>query len=204
MERVWTGKRVLERATNGDAAVPAAAAVAAGLDRAAFGALYDREAVRVYRYCLARLGDREAAEDATSQTFVSALAALPRYQERGNFTGWLFAIAHNAVADVQRRQRWLVPESGQERVDPDPTPEAAALGAEKVRELRALLVALPPAQRRALELRLAGLDGSEVAAAMGRSSQAVRLLQFRAIAKLRLLMGVAAGASKGDDDARSR
>ena len=81
----------------------AALAVRARVDREAFAALYARYVDPVYRYSLSRLGDREAAEDATSQVFVHALAALPRYREQGSFRSWLFAIAHNVVTDAGRR-----------------------------------------------------------------------------------------------------
>ena len=75
-------------------------------DRAAFGPLYDRYADLVYRYCLRRLGNRETAEDATGQTFVKVLAALPTYRDDGpSFRSWLFAIAHNVLVDVERGRR---------------------------------------------------------------------------------------------------
>ena len=184
-----------EEATGSDAAL----VVRAKADPKAFGALYDRYAVPVYRYCHARLGDREAAEDATSQVFTSALAALPRYRERGTFAAWLFTIAHNAVADAQRRQGRLVPTTIPDQVDRAPTPEEHALAAEERRTLAALLAQLPPDQRRALELRLAGLTGVEIAEVLGRSHRAVKMLQFRAVAKLRLLLGVEAGREETDD-----
>src|SRR5215216_3517277 len=69
-------------------------------DPQAFTALYDRYFNAVYGYCLSQLGDPDAAEDASSQTFLKALAALPRYSESGQFRPWLFAIAHNAVLDA--------------------------------------------------------------------------------------------------------
>jgi DNA-directed RNA polymerase specialized sigma24 family protein len=43
------------------------------------------------------LGTREAAEDANTEIFMRALAALPAYRA-GEFRSWLFAIAHNVVA----------------------------------------------------------------------------------------------------------
>lgn len=75
---------------------------AAQADRQAFAPLYDRYLDPVYRYCLRRLGSREAAEDATGQVFAKALAALPGYRDR-SFRGWLFTIAHNVVGDAFRR-----------------------------------------------------------------------------------------------------
>ena len=55
--------------------------------------------------------------------------------------------------------------------------------------LLAAVARLPDDQRFAVELRLAGLNGPEVAAAMGRSHDAVRKLQLRAIEKLRAELG---------------
>jgi DNA-directed RNA polymerase specialized sigma24 family protein len=52
------------------------------------------------------------------------------------------------------------------------------------------LTRLPEGQRRVVELRLAGLTGPEVAAALGRSHDAVRSEQRRALAALRELLGI--------------
>lgn len=170
-------------------------------DQAAFGVLYDRYAVRIYRYCYRRLGNRETAEDATSHVFIKAMASLPHYREGGSFAGWLFAIAFSTTTDLQRRWRptaalddaGLVPDAAA-------SPEEAAIAAEGRDHLRTLIAGLPSDQRRAVELRLAGLTGAEVAAAMGRSLQSVKMLQFRAIGRLRHLLGVGPLTQDAADD----
>src|SRR5687767_6167045 len=73
-------------------------------DREAFAVLYDRYLARVHGYCYRLLGEREAAEDATTDTFMRALTALPACRT-GSFRSWLFAITHNVIADEWRRQR---------------------------------------------------------------------------------------------------
>lgn len=159
-------------------------------DREAFGLLYDRYAERVYRYCYRRLGQREAAEDATAQVFAKALPALASYREGGTFAAWLFAIAHTTTSDALRRRRLSLPlDLANDRPDSEPTPEEAAIAAEERLGVRRLLAHLPPDQRQAMELRLAGLTGVEVAAAMGRTHRAVKMLQFRAIQRLRVELG---------------
>jgi DNA-directed RNA polymerase specialized sigma24 family protein len=55
-------------------------------------------------------------------------------------------------------------------------------------EVRALLLRLPPDQRRILELRLAGLTGPEIAAVLGKRLGAVKVAQSRAIARLRQIL----------------
>jgi RNA polymerase sigma-70 factor, ECF subfamily len=173
---------------------------AAQLDRRAFAPLYLRYVDPVYRYCLRWLGAKEVAEDVTAQVFARAMDALPRYRtDSSSFRSWLFAIAHNALVDTQRARRptgslmlaALVP-------DGRPGPEDQALAAEEQRTVRDLLAGLAPEQRRVLELRLAGLTTNEIASALGRSPEAVRMTQSRAAARLRDLLatkqeGVASG-----------
>lgn len=68
----WTGERNPDRAgdTEPDDEM---LATAARDDSAVFDALYTRYVGPIYRYCHVRLGSREAAEDATSATFVKAI-----------------------------------------------------------------------------------------------------------------------------------
>ncbi len=171
----------------------AALVAAARQNRAAFAPLYQRYVDPVYRYCLRRLASREAAEDATAQVFAKALAALPSYRENGpSFRSWLFAIAHNVLVDAQRARRpQLDLDDAFALTDPDPGPEERALAAEGRREVEMLLASVPPDQRRVLELRLAGLTTAEIATAIGCSPGAVRASQYRAVKRLRLVMGLA-------------
>lgn len=153
-------------------------------DRDAFALLYDRYAARVYRFCYRRLGERQAAEDATGDVFVRALERLDTYRG-GSFPAWLFAIARTTVSDRFRdgdvarlNERW-------DAVDPDQRPDEAALAREDARTIAALLEVLPGDQREVIELRLAGLTGAEIAESMGRSVSAIKMLQLRAMKRLR-------------------
>jgi RNA polymerase sigma-70 factor (ECF subfamily) len=75
-------------------------------DRAAFGELYDRYAKDIYAFAYWRLYTREAAEDATSDIFMKALTALPRYRvDAGTFKAWLYTIARNTVIDLVRSRK---------------------------------------------------------------------------------------------------
>src|SRR5829696_6811768 len=155
-------------------------------DPASFALLYRRYVDPIYRYCYRRLGTRESAEDVTALIFTKALSALPSYRVNGpSFRSWLFAIAHNAVADDLRSRRPAAPlAAALDQIDPMPTPESAALAAEGGRRVRDLLRLLPPEQAQIVELRLAGLTGVEIALALGRTPNAVKVAQYRAYSRL--------------------
>lgn len=181
-----------------DVATPDEAALVerAKRDRLAFAPLYLRYLDPVHRYCYRRLGSREAAEDATALIFERALKALPAY--RGDvFRAWLFTIAHNVVADCYRAGRPNAPLAAAAAVaDPAPPPEEIAVLADERRLLLAALPLLPDDQRRVMELRLAGLPAVEVALVLGRSPEAVRAMQLRAVRRLQALLVTASAAKE--------
>ena len=83
-------------------------------DPARFDALYRKYLAQVYSYAFYELGDHHDAEDATERTFLLALGALPRFEERARpadgegastFRVWLFQIARNVVANLRRSRR---------------------------------------------------------------------------------------------------
>lgn len=166
-------------------------------DRERFAALYDQYFALIYRFCLVRLGTPERAEDAAHQVFVRALEAFGRYQDTGRAREWLFTIAHNVVANEATRRMAASLEAEDDLPDPDHSPEAQALAATEQQALREAISRLPEDHRRAIELRIAGLTGREIAAEMGRSPDAVKMLHLRAIDRLRAELG---GHQKGGRD----
>jgi RNA polymerase sigma-70 factor (ECF subfamily) len=178
-------------------------------DPEAFALLYRSFFDQVYWYCFGRLGDAEAAEDATSQVFAKVLAALPRYEARegtpsGSFRSWLFRIAHNVVVDELRIRRPHDPLAAAAELEAaGPTPEDEAIAAERHRLLRGLLARLPEDQRRVVELRLAGLSSAEIGAELGRRPAAVDTALWRAVSRLRALLAETGDhAEEGRDAAR--
>jgi RNA polymerase sigma-70 factor (ECF subfamily) len=191
--RRWSSEAAPGAGTDAEAALVQAAKA----DRRNFAPLYDRYVDAVYRYCLRRLGTKEAAEDATAQVFVKVLAALPAYREDApSFRSWLFAIAHNTVVDAHRQRR---PDTSLDaalsRPDLGPGPAEAAEAAEDLALLRALLARLTDDQRALIELRLAGLSDAEIAATTGRDRKAVNAAQYRALQRLRALRDAASADS---------
>jgi RNA polymerase sigma-70 factor (ECF subfamily) len=182
------GKRAPTHDLASDDAAERAVIAAARHDRRAFAPLYAQYANPIYQYCYQRLGSHEAAEDATGVVFAKALDALPRYRD-GSFRSWLFTIAHNTIVDHFRAARREEPlESAEGIAAPGLALEELALAEDARRRLYAFLVQLPNEQRQVIELRLMELNGPEIAGVLGRSHAWVRVTQFRAVARLRLLM----------------
>lgn len=120
-------------------------------DRDAFTAFYERHVNRVYRFCLARLHDADAAADACQETMIAVWQGANRYGGRGSPTAWLFGIAVRRVQDAWRR------------VERRPTPvdvtaverpsEAGELETVEIRlDLAGGLQSLPPEQQESVLL----------------------------------------------------
>ncbi len=178
--------------TNDDAANDSALARMAQADPRAFSTLYERYVGPVYAYCLIRLNNREAAEDATSEVFVKALAGLGGYRN-GVFAAWLFQIAHNVVVDTQRKRHPQPLADADALPAPGPTLEDEAVNRMTRHDLRAALTQLSEEQRTVIEMQCAGWSGPRIAAVLGKSLTAVRMLRFRAVERLREL--IASGES---------
>lgn len=164
----------------------------------AFAPLYRRYIGPIYGYCHLRLGSREAAEDATSEVFLKALAGLEGYRD-GAFAAWLYRIARNVVVDAYRRRRWVPMEEAADMPDRALGPDAVAIARSEAEALRRALARLAEDQRAAIELDLAGWTGPQIAAALGRSPGAVRVLRYRAHRRLRAIL-----AAETDDKERGR
>jgi RNA polymerase sigma factor (sigma-70 family) len=139
----------------------------------------------VMRVCRALLGPVDA-EDAWSETFLSAMQAYPQLRPGSDVRAWLVTIAHRKAIDQLR--------GAARRPDPtEPLPERAAHDkpsdtwpVEPDEHLLAALAALPFKQRRAVVYRyLADLSYAEIAVLLGSSEAAARRSASDGIAKLR-------------------
>lgn len=161
-------------------------------ERDAFGQIYDRFQPAVYRYALVRVRMAADAEDVTAETFMAAFRTIGRYTWTGlPFEAWLFRIARSKIVDHQRRLARRPAMSDLDAIDPALLPQAAdvasvAVGREASAALFAAMRRLSADQQDVLALRFfGGLSVAETAHVMGRSSDAVKQLQFRAVAGLR-------------------
>lgn len=156
-------------------------------DLSRFEPLYERYFVRIYRYCLRRVENAEAAEDLTSLIFANALSGVQSYTG-GSVAAWLFRIAHNALANHYRSRR---PSVSLEQVNLDWADESGEplegiLLLEQQQLLALLVRQLPHESRDVLSLKIeGGLSAEEIGAVLGKSAGAVRVELHRIIKGLR-------------------
>jgi len=72
----------------------------------AFGELYEKYFDRIFHFIYRQMDDEDVTADLTSQTFLSVLKHLDRYQFRGvPFSAWLYKIASNEVNKYYRKRK---------------------------------------------------------------------------------------------------
>ncbi len=162
-----------------------------GMRQQPFDAIVTRYGPTVLRVCRAVLGP-SVADDAWSETFLSAMKAYPDLPADANVEAWLVTIAHRKAIDVTRATRRRAIPTG----DLPETVAAPVEGPDP--ELAGALAQLPPKQRQAVVYHyLAGLPYTDVAAILGGSTDASRRAAADGIAALRRSYpGVTANASR--------
>ena len=154
-----------------------------------FDVVVQRHGPAVLRVCRAVVGPIDA-DDAWSETFLSALRASPELPAPANVVAWLVTIAHRRAIDVHRaRGRRAVPVEDLGLVQgatPVAGPGAADDARDDADELYAALARLPERQRRAVAYHhLGGVPHAEVAVIVGSTPAAVRRASADGIAALR-------------------
>jgi RNA polymerase sigma-70 factor, ECF subfamily len=140
-------------------------------DAAAFEVYYDRHGGAAYSLAHRIVGDPQAAEDVTQETFLSIWRSRARYDPmRGSVRAWTLGIVRNRAIDALRREGGRAPkldlddEAALERKEAPERTEAEALRRETARQVRGALGALPTEQSQVIELAyFGGFTHSEIA-----------------------------------------
>ncbi len=162
-------------------------------DEKAMSELYELYFPRVYRYILARTGNQYDAEDLAEEVFMRVLEAIDRFQWReAPFSAWLFRIAHNALISQRRKDsaRGRSAPLSDDLAGNSAGPDELVANRLVLNDVMTAAQRLPEAQRQVIALRFAaGLSVAETARAMGKGEGNVKVIQHKAIAKLREWMG---------------
>jgi len=162
----------------------------------AFGELYERYRLRLFRSAFRILRNREDAEDAVQRSFQRAFTALARFREDSSFSTWMTRIAINEALMLLRQRRTLSlsqienydvdDDPGQEVADEHATPEQAFAEEESRSLVRQAISRLRESLRSVVLLReMQGLTSAETARRLGLSVAAVKARTFHARRHLR-------------------
>ncbi|MDQ3453424.1 MAG: sigma-70 family RNA polymerase sigma factor [Actinomycetota bacterium] len=146
-----------------------------------FEVVVERHGPTVLRVCRAVVGP-DAAEDAWSETFLSAMQAYSKLGVDSNVEAWLVTIAHRKAIDQIRAQ-------GRRAVPTDDLPEkgiSTGIPGGWERDLWSALKQLPLKQRQTVAYHyLAGLPYADIAEIVGGTPEAARRAAADGIATLR-------------------
>jgi RNA polymerase sigma-70 factor (ECF subfamily) len=150
--------------------------------------LYQEHLAAIYRFVYSKVGNREEAEDLTSQVFIKAVRSVDQARGAESIQGWLFQVARTTIADHWRRFYRLRVTSLEHLLDGGW--EGPAEGRGDLRSfqpearVQRLLDQLPERYREVLTYRfLLNYSVRETAEKMQLSEANIKVLQFRALRK---------------------
>src|SRR5260370_22098011 len=157
---------------------------AAQKDASRFAELYEANFHSVYAFVSRRVGNRQEAQDLTSEVFHRALANLKRFEWRGApFAAWLYRMAANAVADHYHEK------AREGEVPAEEISDDAMADAERRASVAQCVDRLPTEQRRVIVMRFIEQRSiREIAEDIGKTEGAIKQLQWRAMPNLRAQM----------------
>ncbi len=167
-------------------------------DSEAFAFIYDAYSGKLFRYLRIKVQSQQQAEDLLQETLVKIWRGLPGFNpDKGTFNAWAYRVAANTLNDFLRKV-YRAPEALEmsEGVEyaaaawqtESPSHEKRLDLELSLEELKSQMTGLPAAYRLVLEYRfLQDLTVEETAEVMSKSSLAIRLLQHRAVKKLKIL-----------------
>ncbi len=173
-------------------------------DEKAFEEFYKRFFAKVYNYAYKRLKNKEQAEDITSETFLRALKGLRTFETRmnGGLDIWMYTIERNLIRDYFRKSIGVEMLPFEERWNnlmnpPVDDPYIMEEKCEIDRIVRVCLSELRENYRKVLELRFFERKSiKETAVALGITEANVKVIQFRALKKLKDLIKERMGSNE--------
>ncbi len=155
-------------------------------DAQEFQAFYQEKFGLIYRYVYSKIGNREEAEDLTSEIFLKAVSDINHEYSLRSRQNWLFLIARTTIADYWRAHYRASTSSLDELLEDGwegPAEEGpSAISGRPADRVQHLLQALPERYREVLTCRfLLNLSIKATALRMGITVANVKVLQFRAL-----------------------
>lgn len=157
-------------------------------DNEAFGKLYELFYLPVFRYIYFRINKKEDTQDLVQIVFLKVYQSIESYEERGKEPlAYFFTVARNTVIDYLRKKGNLslnenVEVEGRERDNP----EKLVQDNEQKKFVDEAIQTLNEDQKEVILLKFMGdLSNSEIAKQIGKSEDAIRQIQHRALKMLK-------------------
>ena len=147
-------------------------------------AIYRTHARAIYGFIYVKVGNREAAEDLTSEVFLRAVSHLDPAREERSILAWLYRVATNLVNDHWRSHLGAqVIELDEARLQrAAPPPPDTVRQEETTRRATRILEQLPNNYGLVLRCRLLdGMSVAETARHMNTTEANVKVMQHRAL-----------------------
>lgn len=159
-------------------------------DESAFGFIYDQFADKIYRFIYFRVGHKEVAEDILSETFVKSWQKINQINTPQALSGWLYQIAKNNIIDYYRIKKDLVPLEDVEHFLEDainPIDSVNLLYQQK--RIMQVMNQLSNEQKEVIKYKFfEDLSNDEIAYIMNKTEGAIRVIQHRAVTRLKELI----------------
>ena len=151
-----------------------------------FQTFYQENLSLIYRYIYSKVGNREEAEDLTSQVFLKAVRGVNTERGALSVQKWLFQVARTTIADYWRAHYRIAASSLDALLEAGwegpVESELSTISTGPIERVQRLLQALPQHYREVLTCRfLLNLSIRETAQQLGLSEANVKVLQFRAL-----------------------
>ncbi len=164
-------------------------------EESSIGELFERYNQAIYRFLAYRVGSKEDAEDLTQTVFMEMVKSLPHYKSRpdAGFSSWLFRIARHRLIDYYRRQKTTLP---LDDLTPSDHPNLQTNAMEPDLDTRLSLVRqamrrLPERYQTIIQLLfIENASLEDAARVLEISTLSARVLKFRAIRKLKILINL--------------
>ena len=151
-----------------------------------FQTFYQENLGLIYRYVYSKVGNREEAEDLTSQIFMKAVRGVDTERGAQSMQKWLFQVARTTIADYWRAHYRISTSSLDQLLEigweGPADEEPATMSSTPTERVHRILQALPEKYREVLKCRfLLKLSVKATALQMGATEANVKVLQFRAL-----------------------
>ena len=164
-----------------------------------FQTFYQENLGLIYRYVYSKVGNREEAEDLTSQIFIKAIRGVDTERGPQSMQKWLFQVARTTIADYWRVYYRVSVSSLEELLEAGwegpAEEESTAVSSRPMERVQHILQILPEHYREVLSCRfLFNLSIKETALRLGLTEANVKVLQFRALKRAAELEQIATGS----------